>query len=205
MVNKIFCFLCSALFFLSLVATGQANCILRKDQDSIKVYNCHTDSSKFKSISAEFNLHTSLQQLQDFMLDFPHYTTWQYNTTESRVLTKINDSEFIYYTKIEAPWPVTDRDMVVHLTIKRTPNQLVIRANSITGMIPLQANYIRVPSSHSQWIISKRSSKNLQVMYQMQIDPGGYIPVWLVNWVCAQGPYQSFKKLKEQLEVRRRN
>jgi hypothetical protein len=170
---------------------------MRKDQDSIRVYTCHTDTSKFKSILAEFTLNATLHQLRDMLLDFPNYKNWQYNTKESKVLLKVNDSEFIYYTRIEAPWPVTDRDMVVRLATELTENKMIITANSVKSIMPQEKGFIRVPSSHSQWIVSKVGDNKLLIKYQMQIDPGGSVPVWLVNWVCAQGPYVSFKKLKE--------
>ncbi len=144
-------------------------------------------------------VHATLQQFQDFMFDFPNYKNWQYNTFESRSLTQEGDSEFIIYTKIEAPWPVVDRDMVVRITMERKQDQLFVIANSVKGKLPQQNGFVRVPSSHSQWIITKINENNLLVKYQMQIDPGGSVPVWLANWVCAQGPFQSFKKLKVEI------
>ncbi len=203
-VNKNFHFIFLTILLSSSILAAQSNCKVKIDKDSIKVSTCHTDTSKFKSILAEFIVHGTLQRLQDFMLDFQGYKNWQFNTIESRSLVKLSDSEFIYYSQIEAPWPVADRDMVVRFTVERiTPNQLIITANSVKGKMPEQKGFVRVPTSHSQWIITKISEDKLLVKYQMQIDPGGSVPVWLANWVCAQGPYQSFKKLKEQLERRK--
>jgi len=34
----------------------------------------------------------------------------------------------------------------------------------------------------------------------MRIDPGGSLPVWLVNMAMAEGPYLTFVNLKKQLE-----
>jgi len=181
---------------------GQNDCRLKKDQDSIKVYTCHNDTSRFKSIVAEFNLHASLEQLSQFILDVPNYTQWQYNTIAAKMIKKISASEQIYHTVIEAPWPVTNRDMVVHLKSEtdQSTHGIIITTESQAGILPRRVGVVRVPSSYGKWIVTKRSKNRLQIKYTMQIDPGGSVPVWLVNWVCAEAPYRSFKNLKTILE-----
>jgi len=191
-----------ALIILMLLfrnAVGQTECKLRKDQDSIKVFTCNTDTSKFKSIKAEFFVNTTLNKLELFLLDFPNYTTWQYNTVESRVIKKISDTEYIYYAKIEAPWPVMDRDMVVRFKIERNKNHLIVSANSESRILPENKAYVRVPTSRSQWMVTEEQKNRLSVKYAIQIDPGGSVPAWLINWVSANAPYQSFKNLKKQI------
>jgi len=195
--NFIFAFLTALLFFSDLAA--QSNCKLRKDQGGIKVYTCHTDTSHFKSIVAEFTINATLDELTQFVLNIENYTRWQYNTVTAKTVRKISATELIYRTEIKAPWPVTDRDMVVHLRITNDEKSLIIKTESEAGIIPLKKEFIRVPSSHAMWIVNQKSERQLQVKYTMQIDPGGSVPVWLVNWVCAQAPYQSFKNLKEQM------
>ena len=178
---------------------AQSDCTLRKDQDSIKVYTCHTDTSKFKSISAEFTLDATLDQVENFFLDFSGYVNWQYNTVQSSLIKKTANSEYIYYTIIDAPWPITDRDMVVLLRLDHLENGFTITANSVANVIARNKEYIRVPTSHSQYIFKKKNGHQLSVSYRMQINPGGSVPVWLVNLVCAQAPYLSFKKMKERV------
>jgi hypothetical protein len=195
-------------FFLELVfitiswsvAHGQTDCKLRKDEDGIKVYTCDTDTSKFKSIKVECTLNCSLEKLESILLNFDNYIHWQFNTIESKTLKKISESEFIYYTKIEAPWPVVDRDMVVKLRLNRINNGLSILANSESGIIPISKYLVRVPVSRSRWIAIEKSKNQIDIKYSIQIDPGGNVPAWLVNWVCANAPLQSFQALKKQIE-----
>lgn len=197
---------CSVIFlFAFLNGPAQNDCKLKKDQDSIKVYTCHTDTSRFKSIIAEFTLRATLDQLARFVLEIPHYTSWQFNTIESKTIRKISASEQIYHTVIEAPWPVTNRDMVVHIKIKhdQDSHSMIITTESEAGIFREVDGYVRVPSSRGKWVVTQKNKNQLQINYTMQIDPGGSVPVWLVNWVCAQAPYQSFKNLKTILEKRK--
>jgi len=130
-----------SIIFGFVSATGldaQPHCKLKKDQDSVRVYTCHTDTSRFKSIMAEFTLHATLDQLSQFVLDAPNYTHWQYNTIEAKTIKRISDSEQIYQTVIEAPWPVTNRDMVVHIRTKYDPDnhRLIITTESEANILP---------------------------------------------------------------------
>lgn len=183
-----------------LFAHAQGDCKLRKEVDGIKVYTCNTDTSKFKSIKVECELKCSLDKLESCLLDFENYTQWQFNTVESKRIKKISDSEYIYYTKIEAPWPVSDRDMVVHLRSNRSGNQLLVTANSELGVVAEEEDLVRVPASRSQWVVTEKNKESLEIKYAIQIDPGGNVPAWLVNWVCANAPLQSFQSLKKRNE-----
>jgi hypothetical protein len=184
---------------------AQQDCKLRKNQDSIKVYTCHTDTSRFKSIVAEFAVATTRDELVRMLLNVPNYTRWQYNTVEAKVVKEISATEKIYHTVIEAPWPVTDRDMVVHIRTKHSGDkkETMITTESERGVVAEQKGFVRVPASRALWIIREKTKNHLEIKYTMQIDPGGDVPVWLVNWVCAQAPYQSFKNLKAVLEKRK--
>jgi hypothetical protein len=184
---------------------AQSNCSLKKDRDGIKVYTCHTDTSRFKSIVAEFTINSSFKELVDRMMDVAGYTKWQFNTVEAKILGRVSPSEQIYRTIVEAPWPVVDRDMVVRMTVHvdENKNEASIDAESVKGIFPLTNNYVRVPSSRAHWVVKQGKEKNLEVSYTMQIDPGGSVPAWLANWVCAQAPYESFKNLKAILEKKK--
>src|SRR5262245_29766896 len=93
--------------FLGADALAQRDCVLRKDEDSIKVYSCAAPNSKFKAIKANFTVNASLSQIVSFVLDASNYVNWQYNTIESSLVEKVNDLEIVYYTKVQAPWPVS--------------------------------------------------------------------------------------------------
>lgn len=194
-------------FFYTLFMSCQAvemfaqdNCKLRKNEGGIKVYTCHVDSSKFKSILTEFDITCSEDELINKVLDVPDYTNWQFNTREADVIQTILENEKIYRTVIAAPWPVTDRDMVVHLRISKNENEILITAESESGTIEEQSDLVRVPFSHARWIITSKNKNQLHVKYTMLIDPGGSVPAWLVNWTCANAPLQSFQNLKTMLE-----
>ncbi|MGZ3767902.1 MAG: START domain-containing protein, partial [Mucilaginibacter sp.] len=40
----------------------------------------------------------------------------------------------------------------------------------------------------------------IKVEYTIHVDPGGYLPAWLVNMFATEGPLQIFRNLKTELQ-----
>lgn len=203
--------MCSRLFLLSFIfllityfpSVSQVNnCDLKKDKDGIKVYTCPSDTSKFRSLLAEFTIeNTSFEDLQKFLWNVDNYVNWQYNMVEASLLQKTDNQSIIYRSVVEAPWPVQNREMIVQLSFRKTEktDQLFFTMQSVATDYPLSDDLVRVPYSQASWTV-KRVNTTLAVTYQLNIDPGGYVPPMLVNLAMAEGPYESFRKLKKLME-----
>ena len=197
-------FLFSFLFLIihSLPSAGQTQrCDLKKDKEGIKVYTCPSDTSKFRSLIAEFVLEDiTFVELKIFLWNVDNYVNWQYNMTEATLLKKVDEQSIIYRSEIDAPWPVQNREMIVQLSVNQTlgPDQLAFSMHTVSIDYPLNKDLTRVPFSQATWTVNRVKNK-LFVTYQLNIDPGGYIPSMLVNLAMAEGPYESFYNLKKLL------
>ena len=192
------------LFFVLTVyeVKGQEDCVLKKSQDNILVYTCKSSDTKLKSIKATFNIPTRPSVLSAFMLDVPNFTKWQYNTIETTVLKRIAPNEIIYCSLIEAPWPVSNRDLVMHLKITQDTltKVMTISLKSIPDYIPKKIGVVRIPSAEGKWVVEELGKNELRVNYSFLVDPGGSVPVWLINLALADGPYETFRNLKARVK-----
>jgi hypothetical protein len=203
-VTKEITFRLSLIYFYFMVVptySQVSNCYLKRDRGGIKVFTCKTDTSKFRSLMAEFVLEdTSLEELETFMWDVDNYVNWQYNMVEANLVKKLNDKEMIYRSVVDAPWPVDDRELLVQFSVNRQiANQLSFFIHSVSFDYPIKDGLIRVPFSQASWHVEKLGA-DLQVKYTLNIDPGGYVPPVLVNMAMADGPYESFHNLKNLIE-----
>jgi len=55
---------------------------------------------------------------------------------------------------------------------------------------------VRVKGS-GYWQVDVLDNGLLQISFQMQVDPGGSIPAWLVNMFTGETPYQTLSKIRE--------
>jgi hypothetical protein len=197
----------SLLLFLGIrhqFSYGQNDCILRKDQDDIKIFICKAEHTKLKSIRAAFKANIASDDLVKLVKDVAGYNNWQFNTINAHILKVISDNELIYYAEVVAPWPISNRDLVVSLKVYKdsVKNAIIVSANSVPDYIPHKKGIVRVPFSNSQWMIMPLTESSTAVDYTMLINPGGSVPAWMVNMVAEEAPYKSFKDFIKKINHR---
>jgi len=182
-------------------AIGQYNWKLSKDEDGIKVYQSEVKHSKFKSIKVECTLDGTYDKLMSILNDVTNQKNWVYNNKNSSILQRISPNDFYYYSETYLPWPMTNRDAIIHLKMNKDSLDrfLKISAVSVPGYAPEKSGMVRVPRSDISWYVTMPSAKTISIVYIFDAEPGGSLPAWVVNMFTDKGPYESFKKLAELL------
>ena len=196
--------LISLLSFAQL-AFGQNDCQLKKQKDDLKVYTCSTAESKLKILKAEMTIeNVTVKEFIDFLRNINNCVKWQYNTIEAASLEQ-RDGIIIYRTVIQAPWPVSNREMILELSssFDSVKQELNVVSRSIDFEYPKSDDLVRVPFALGKWkVVTIKNS--LKVEYFLQIDPGGSVPIWLLNLAMAEGPYNSLTNLRAELRRKHR-
>jgi len=187
---------------ISSAAISQYNWKLSKDEDGIKVYQSEVKHSKFKSIKVECTLDGTYDKLMSILNDVTNQRNWVYNNKNSSILKRVSASEFYYYSETHLPWPMTNRDAIIHLKMnKDSLNRfLEVSAVSVPAYVPEKNGMVRVPRSDISWYVTMPSAKTISIVYIFDAEPGGSLPAWVVNMFTDKGPYESFKKLSELLK-----
>lgn len=194
----------AALLLLSTqLVLSQQDCVLKKEEGDLKVYTCVSENEKLKTLKTELILrNTSFKKLLDFLKDIDYYVNWQYNMIEVEVLQKEINQPIIYRAIIQAPWPVSNREMITEMYSEydSAAHTLIIITHSVKHDYPEDPDLVRVPFSEGIWRVSSLDDASLKIEYTLRIDPGGSVPLWLVNMAMAEGPFYSFSNLKEKLQ-----
>jgi hypothetical protein len=197
-------FVCLFLFstLVTIAVHGQYNWKLSKDRDGIRVYESEVKNSNFKSIKVECVLEGTYDKLMAILNDVSRHKEWIYHSKTSNILKRNSTTDFYYYTQTSMPWPMTDRDAVVHLTMNRDSLNrfLKVTGTGVPNFVPEKSGKVRVPRSSITWYVTMPSSTTVSIMYIFDADPGGSMPAWLVNMFADKGPYESFKKLSALLK-----
>jgi hypothetical protein len=175
---------------------------LKRDAEGIKIYTRSlTDaSSNVKALRVTLTTAGTPAALAKILLDIPGQKNWVYSTKSSRVLKKVSESEVIYHSEKTMPWPVTNRDAVMHLRIATAANGVMnVRAATTDYPYAKKDDVIRVPSSTVVWRVTPTSPTEIKIEYEATLDPGGSVPAWVTNLFITKGPYETFKKLKTML------
>lgn len=172
-----------------------------KDQNGIKVFSSDVVNADYKAVKVECTLNGSYSKLIAILCNVSHNNEWVYNSKYNVVLKKNSWQDFIYYTETHFPWPMTNRDVVIHLKIQTDslPKFLLVTGVGEPAYIPEIPDKVRVPHYAASWKITMPTSQTLKINYVLEADPGGSIPSWLANIFIDKGPYETFKKLSDML------
>ncbi|WP_111672330.1 START domain-containing protein [Algoriphagus litoralis] len=189
-------------FFTIILMIQEQDCQLRKSAEGIAVYTCKMEDSKINSIQSTFTVSATMEELSKALLDLDDFPLWQYKINKTELLKRISKDEFVYRAELETPWPVSNRDLILHVKLSPGPKQgeYYFSALGRPDFIPPREGFVRIPLSEAHWYITAVDQNTLKIKHSILIDPGGSIPAWLMNLSLAEGPYQTFKNLREYLE-----
>ena len=199
-IIKIICLvLCSGFVFS---AAGQYNWKLGKETDGIKVYQSELQHSSYKAIKVECTLEGNYDKLIAILNNVSGQKDWVYHNKTAYIVKKINPYEFYYYTEASLPWPMSNRDAVVHLKMDRDSLNrfLKIMSVSVPGYISEKSGKVRVTKSTISWNVTMPTTNTIKIIYIFEAEPGGSIPAWVANAFVEKGPSETFKKLAELLK-----
>jgi hypothetical protein len=202
-------FVITILFFQNGTVFGQAENLSQwkfvSGREGIKVYNRSVLNSKIKALKAECILKASAEEVVGLLLDIPAAKKWVCHAKECVLLKTVSDRELFYYTEVDLPWPLDNRDFVTHLKISEDPvtKAININAPAVPGIVPPKKGRIRISQSMASWTITPVGGGKLRVEYTLQVDPGGLIPAHIVNMFACQAPVETFTNMKKELQLRR--
>jgi hypothetical protein len=202
------------LSFLLAVSVSTYNSLAAEEEkwhltyeaDGINIYRRVTGGSKFLEFKAEGNLRGTMSEYVSAILDIDEHPDWAPRCLEARNIDKINNRELILYAVFAGVWPTADRDYTARMSITSEPNIPTVRVDvervEPPNTSPIATDRVHIPHLKICWIFEQISRDLTRVELRVHVDPGGWIPAWLVNWGYRKIPYQFLKNLESQVAKR---
>jgi hypothetical protein len=175
---------------------------IQKEKDGIKISSRHSPTSPFNDIRVELDLTGNIDQLEAILVDVSRYKDWSYATKVSRLVKSMGAEKFIYYTEIEVPWPATNRFFYANFELKKklAERSMHVTAENILNYQPVPKDLVQVPLTRGTWNITTVTNKSIHVDYMLEMNPGGSLPVWVLNLFSTKGPMESFENIKKKMK-----
>jgi hypothetical protein len=190
------------LTLITKITIAQDEWAFKTESEGIKVYSNTKSALKVKPIKVECTFNATPAQIAAVLLDIKNYPQWAYKTKLTTLVKQLSATELFYYAEIAMPWPAQNRDFAAHVTATQAPDTkaITIDAPSVTGLVPEKKGIVRVRKSNGKWVLAPAGTNQAHVTYYLTIEPDGGAPAWLINLFISDGPMQSFKKLKQQVQ-----
>ncbi len=194
----------SLLFLLVWKGTvAQSNeWTLVKDEDHIRIYSRKTEGQRaLNELKVLTDVKGSLSSIVTILSEKANYPQWVYGCGSAEILEKVSELETYHYQTTEMPWPVQNRDLIIHTIVRQDPETKVVSIDCAGApeYLPVLKSHIRIRSYHAFWILTPKPGGLVEINYAVNFDPAGSLPDWVVNMVSAEGPMKTVKNLRTRL------
>lgn len=201
--------------FLIAPLEAYASWQLIKDEDAIQVYSGKLQGTRIKSAKGEVTIAASLDEILAVLENIQLLPRWLYKCKSAKTIKQVDIVERYDYIYSDMPWPSWDRDVIVRSVFQQNPDTKVVTVSFDTNptMVALKQRVVRVKQMTGRMVLTpqtkklanNQSAKSTKVIYEVNADPGGKIPKWLVNDMISDFPFYSLKNLRALVMSRKVN
>lgn len=199
----------ATIAFLSITITFHINAEeldtdiwhLKHEKDGVLIYAKKDPHHSIKDLKMTSVIRgKSLSSFVALFQDLDSYPDWVYSCNEAELVKKISDTQIVYYMYSNFPWPMSDRDFVLHNKIWQNPTTGAFHSKSIAynNFMDKTEGVVRVTHFTAEWIITPIKEENFELLYTFSADPAGQIPSWIVNTFAEVGPLKTISQMEIQ-------
>jgi len=205
MIEKTSLILCFILANAFMIAQEGEEWVFEKEKDSIRIFTRFADDSDIKELKIEMEVESSLASIVHVVDDLDNYKEWVYKSNGAKLIKRLSATEVIYFNEIDFPWPLCNREVLMHSTLTQDEETRVITYESVVceeeDLVEVNGDNIRLSDYYSKWTITPQEFGKVNIVYEMKSDPAGYIPTWLINLAIDTGIVETMTNFRTLLRT----
>jgi START domain len=180
----------------STAVSNEAEWTLEKDEEHIQLYTRSVSGSPFLEVKAITLINAPMTKVADAFGDGNGCSAWRALCKSSEVLSTVSDTERYVYLVLDLPWPLSDRDMVIHSNAEIDPASKTAKVQlaSASSRHPAQ-DYVRA-ESRGEYTIKAISDEQVEFTYIMHTDLGGNLSPDVINPQVASSTFTDIAQLR---------
>jgi hypothetical protein len=175
-----------------------------REQDGVVVYARKVPGTPIREVRGTGLVHAPLLEILAVINDVDAYVQWMPKVKVSRVLARPSRTEVIGYSLMKAPWPVADRDTVVHASASfaRERGEVTVQLRTVRwpALGPVRG-VVRMIRFDGMFRLTRVSERLTRIDYQVLGDPAGNVPAWIANLVARRLPVKTIQRLRKRVRA----
>lgn len=174
------------------------------EKDGIIVYERQRPDAPVRDFRAEMVIDSSPLSVLALMDDTEQAPRWFSQCRRLARISEISPDEHIVYNITRFPWPMRDRDAVLHSVrrFEKENKRFVIDYWSVDD-IPCpsaEPGLSRVFAIEGQWGVTSLGRDRTLVTSRIQMDLGTPLPGWTLNPFLREATYQTFVNIRQVVQ-----
>gem|GEM_PF-2986503 len=182
---------------------------LVSDSNGIQIYNKEVPGSMIKEVRGVAVIEAPIEVIIAVMMDIQAETIWMNRCIEAKPIRSIDPfavtddgfhSKDIIYNAIGAPFPVSNRDMVLvtEMTGDYNTNSMMINIHSVTDpALSERSGFVRITDLTASWFFQGIDEKRTKAVYQVKQNPGGGLSDAIINYTNKIIPLKTIAGLRK--------
>lgn len=172
------------------------------DKNELQIFIRPWSDSDYIASKSSHIIHAPLEQVVAMIADVSSYDEWMENLKDFEVLERHPKEQYlIIYFRADLPWPFADRDMVQYIRYQQDPETKIVTfyGMAIDGGLPEKKGAIRIYEDISRGTIIPKKDGTTILIWEGHVEPGGWLPAWLVNSFIDETIRKTAKQIKMQV------
>lgn len=174
---------------------------LVSDRNDIQVYMKHRDESRLKTFRGVTRFRLADEySLVALLNDYPSYPKWLHFVDSAEEFNRISPLDRSLRFTTQLPWPLADREAVLRAKVTQTQTEdeesVMVDLINRPDALPPNNEYIRFPEMVGKLGFRRLGNQEVEMTYELILDPGGYIPAWIANILLRDAPYFTLERLR---------
>ncbi|HVY49441.1 MAG TPA: START domain-containing protein, partial [Minicystis sp.] len=156
----------------------------------------------FVAFRGEGDVDAPIRAVADVLVDIPHEKDWIDSVVDARVLRKVSATEYIVYSHVGTPPPLSDREFVTdtRIVVDGASKRVSIRMRSVDDRAAPATKYVRADLEDSSFVLTSiDGGKKTHVVAEIHCDPKGSVPGFIVNQFQKGWGYNTIASLRGQV------
>jgi hypothetical protein len=172
-------------------------------KDDITTYRREVPGSPVIAIRGIGDVDAPILHVASVLTDTTHLPQWMDRVAEARKIRSSGALHYLEYSRATTPFPLTDRDFLVEswVEIDAAKQQVILKAHSVQDPSAPVTKLVRGEVLASTFTLtSLDQGKRTRVVAEVQTDPMGAIPKWIVNLVQKSWAHTTIMGLRRQVQ-----
>jgi len=173
------------------------------NKDDIVTYRREVPGSPVIAIRGVAEVEAPILRVASVLTDTAHLPQWMDRVAEARRLGSMSALHYLEYERASTPFPLTDRDFVTEswVEIDAARKQIILKAHSVDDPSAPSTGLVRGEVLASLFTLSTLDhGRRTRVVAEVQTDPKGAIPKWIVNLVQKSWAHTTIMGLRRQVQ-----
>ena len=193
-------------FVLNVVNVSASEWQPEIKKHGIDAYSRVIEGTDILEIRAITVVDARMEVIAEVLRDIPANVEWRPKCVECRLLERHNRNAMTTYTRIDLPWPVSDRDVVIKAdtSINLNTGRVVVSLGSVDHhKAPPPDGNVRITEFFSQYYLEYINREQTGIIFTTRVNPAGRIPTFLVNMFNKRFAYEEMLGLTQMVKKKK--